>query len=124
MRREVSDEEVCQWGERHDIGLSGGDLRSAFDDAASVHMIEGHVVAEAEDVAPAGYQPLAVTDLPHFPTMLRQMYSGGAVQSWIDDNIKPLIQERHHAFHCDALAAPAQPDDTSLETGEGDAHGY
>jgi len=43
--------------------------------------------------------PVATDELPAFPAMLRQMWSGGAVQEWIDDNIKPLVQERHFEFH-------------------------
>ncbi|MBN3822295.1 hypothetical protein G3O00_01510 [Burkholderia sp. Ac-20384] len=45
-------------------------------------------------------EPVAVTDLPRFPTMLRKMWSGAEIQQWIDDNIKPLVQERHHDWHC------------------------
>jgi hypothetical protein len=48
---------------------------------------------------PAEAQPVAVAELPSFPTMLRKMWSGGEVQRWIDDNIKPLMQEQHHDFH-------------------------
>ncbi|WP_124905131.1 hypothetical protein [Burkholderia sp. Bp9004] len=43
---------------------------------------------------------VAVADLPSFPTMLRKMWSGTEVQQWIDDCIKPLVQERHHDWHC------------------------
>ncbi|MDF0506531.1 hypothetical protein POK33_37900 [Burkholderia cenocepacia] len=56
--------------------------------------------------APAD-ERIAVSDLPHFPTMLRKMWSGTEVQQWINDNIKPLVQERHHDFHCGAISVPA-----------------
>ncbi|WP_208449120.1 hypothetical protein [Burkholderia anthina] len=55
-------------------------------------------------------EPSAVADLPHFPTMLRKMWSGGEVQRWIDDNIKPLVQERHFDFHCGS-SAPSPADE-------------
>lgn len=35
----ISDEIVTAWADRHDIKLSGNDLRAAFDDAASSHLI-------------------------------------------------------------------------------------
>lgn len=34
-----SDHTVQAWAERHDIKLSGNDLRAAFEDAASLHLI-------------------------------------------------------------------------------------
>lgn len=30
--------------------------------------------------------------LPRFPVMLRQMWSGGEVQKWLDENIAPLFE--------------------------------
>lgn len=29
--------------------------------------------------------------LPHFPTMLRRMWSGGEVQKWLDENVAPVL---------------------------------
>jgi len=49
--------------------------------------------------------PVAIADLPAFPTMLRKMWSGTEVQQWIDDCLKPLFQERHFSFHCDTPTA-------------------
>lgn len=37
--RPIPDQIVQAWAERHDIKLSGNDLRAAFDDAASSHLI-------------------------------------------------------------------------------------
>lgn len=47
-----------------------------------------------------------IDKLPSFPTMLRKMWNGTEVQRWIDDNIKPLMQERHFEFHCAPDATP------------------
>lgn len=57
----------------------------------------------------AAAQPPAVSDLPAFPVSLRKMWSGGEVQCWIDDNIKPLVQERHFEAHCAPAAPVAKP---------------
>ncbi|UIY58158.1 hypothetical protein [Burkholderia cepacia] len=43
--------------------------------------------------------------------MLRKMWSGTEVQQWIDDNIKPLVQERHHDYHCGSNATPSPADE-------------
>lgn len=61
-------------------------------------------IADAVECARAA-SSAAVAELPSFPTMLRKMWSGGDVQRWIDDNIKPIVQERHFEAHC----APAAP---------------
>lgn len=44
--------------------------------------------------APDGTVQTAVstTALPHFPVMLRKMWSGGEVQRWIEENIAPLLR--------------------------------
>ncbi len=51
--------------------------------------------------------PPAIAALPPFPVSLRKMWSGGDVQRWIDDNIKPLVQERHFDAHCGPDEAPS-----------------
>lgn len=54
-------------------------------------------VCDEADESSAGVRlsdtPVATAALPHFPTVLRKMWSGGDVQRWIDENIKPLIVE-------------------------------
>ncbi|WP_181710059.1 hypothetical protein [Burkholderia sp. MBR-1] len=60
----------------------------------------------------------AVADLPRFPTVLRKMWSGGEVQQWMDDNIKPPVQQRHHDFHRALERAPS-PADERATTGLG-----
>ncbi|WP_186083636.1 hypothetical protein [Burkholderia gladioli] len=47
----------------------------------------------ADTPAPPARGPVAI---PHFPIMLRRMWSGGEVQKWIDDNIKPLLSAANH----------------------------
>ncbi|WP_186169623.1 hypothetical protein [Burkholderia gladioli] len=53
--------------------------------------------------------PPAIAALPPFPVSLRKMWSGGDVQRWIDDNIKPLVQERHFDTHCAPEATVTSP---------------
>jgi hypothetical protein len=62
-------------------------------------------------------KPVAVSDLPFFPTMLRKMWRGDEVQAWIDDNIKPLVQERHfdHAMSCEHPVSGAVDEREEIE---------
>lgn len=47
---------------------------------------------EADDMSTS--KPASVS-IPPFPTML-QMWTGSEVQTWIDENIKPLLEDRYH----------------------------
>ncbi|WP_070106461.1 hypothetical protein [Burkholderia plantarii] len=71
--------------------------------------VECALAASRSTPITAAAPPAAVAELPAFPTMLRKMWSGGDVQRWIDDNIKPLVQERHFEAHCAHAAPVAEP---------------
>ncbi|KVW15435.1 hypothetical protein WK91_18545 [Burkholderia cepacia] len=95
--------EDCKWAQRQGVSLCEGCevLANVNSDA-----VEQPAAAPIDD-----REPPAVSDLPRFPTVLRKMWSGTEVQQWIDDNIKPLVQERHHDSHCGSNAAPSPADD-------------
>jgi hypothetical protein len=88
--------EYCVEGDPEKQTLQAPQMQRAFNRAAEAYSL----ATRASEAAPA-QGPVAVADLPAFPTMLRKMWNGAEVQQWIDDCLKPLFQERHFSFHCD-----------------------
>ncbi|HEM7888518.1 TPA: hypothetical protein U2Q27_000700 [Burkholderia cepacia] len=87
------------------------DARNELRLAYRTALLAASLVEQPAAAPIADREPPAVSDVPCFPTVLRKMWSGTEVQQWIDDNIKPLVQERHHDSHCGSNAAPSPADE-------------
>lgn len=102
----ISDQRLQEWADRHGIRLSGSDLRSAVDDAATLHLLSDSPGTCGPAASPSG-DPAVDTATWKFDAL----YGDTEVRSTTDDKLLAVVckgTQQRHMVHLLKSAAAAQ----------------